>query len=306
MKTTIKELLETANDLDHRESILLLAKAINRPEAYVLAHKEAIVADAGKKRFLRFATARRKHKPIAYIVGNQPFLGYNFKVNGNVLIPRPETERLAEFVLDSISKIKKSGMSKRGTNDSKKTVVIVDVGTGSGCIACSLKKRVPDATVIASDLSPLALSVVKYNCNKLSTDIKIIHSNLFDKRLANELSKKIDSKESVALFIVANLPYLPYSDQGTMQKDVVRFEPKNALFAKEDGMYLIQKCIQQLKLFLLPYPKEKLFWELYFEIDPRQRTDLKKYLRQIFPKAKPLFLKDLCGRERFMKLIQRG
>jgi release factor glutamine methyltransferase len=184
-------------------------------------------------------------------------------------------------------------------------LIVVDVGTGSGCIACSIKKNRPEAEVMASDNSPATLSVVKYNANKLSTGIEVIHSNLFDKKLSSAIARKISSKESVALFVIANLPYLPHSDMGTMQKDVILYEPKNALFADDDGMELIKKCIQQLKKFLTPYSIAKLSWYLYFEIDPRQVKYLKRFMRENFTNTKVKFEKDLCGKERFMISVRR-
>jgi len=292
---TIKKLLSCAHGLDRREALLLLAHVLGVSESYIAVHTEEKPGADKINRFMRLVMRRRKNEPIAYLVGYQPFLNQNFKVNRTTLIPRPETELLTEKIIADM---------KREVKRGKKSVV-VDIGTGSGCIACSIKKTLPEAEVMASDSSPAALSVVKYNANKLSTGVEVIHSDLFDKKLSARVVKKIRIKEGTVLFVAANLPYLPFSDLAAMQKDVINYEPKNALFADDDGMELIKKCIQQLKKFLTPYSASGLGWYLYFEIDPRQVNELKKFAKKNLQDSKIKFEKDLCGRIRFMTAVKR-
>ncbi len=291
---TIKKLLSDAKDLDKREVVLLLAYVLKKSETHVISHDDEVVSDAGVKKFLSLVKRRQKNEPIAYLVGYQPFYGLDFIVNRTTLIPRPETEVLVEKIITDMNREVKR----------KKKLIAVDIGTGSGCIACAIKKNQPKAEVIASDNSPTTLSVVKYNANKLSTALEVIPGNLFGKKMSSALVRKISAKESVALFVVANLPYLPYSDMETMQKNVVKYEPKNALFADDDGMELIKKCIQQLEKFLTPYSASRLSWHLYFEIDPRQVDCLKKFVKGTFKNTKVKFEKDLCGRMRFMTVTR--
>ncbi|MDF1497075.1 MAG: peptide chain release factor N(5)-glutamine methyltransferase [Patescibacteria group bacterium] len=294
--STIKKLLSDANDLDRREAILLLAYAAHVSGTYIAAHMDEQIGEIYAKKFLRLIARRRKNEPIAYLVGYQPFYGLDFKVNRTTLIPRPETEVLVEKIITDMNREVKR----------KKKLIAVDIGTGSGCIACAIKKNQPEAEVVASDNSPATLSVVKYNANKLSTPLELIHSNLFEKKMGSVIARKISNKESVALFVAANLPYLPHSDMDTMQKDVINYEPKNALFAGDNGTELIKKCIQQLEKFLTPYSTAKLSWHLYFEIDPRQVAELKKFVKENLPNAKIKFEKDLCGRVRFMILTRHA
>lgn len=287
---SINELLNKAKELDPREADLLLAYAIGKPVAFIKTNAQESVDEVKAKKFESFVERRLKHEPIAYIMNYQPFCGCDFFVDENVLIPRPETETLVEIVTKDI---------KREEGGDKK-ITVVDIGTGSGCIACSIKKRFNRALVIASDCSPASLSVVKYNDRILSTALKIIHSNLFGTEIAQELESLLLKQKNVALYVTANLPYLPYFEAEGMQKDVINYEPKDALFADDEGMALIKKCIQQINEFLPPYSSTRLSWKLYFEIDPEQSKELRAFAKQVFDEAKIEIKKDLCGRDRFL------
>jgi release factor glutamine methyltransferase len=324
----IKDLLKnSAKGIDEKEAVLLLARAINKTEAHVLAHGDLNVPDKAEKRFKKMTAERMKNKPIAYILGSQPFCGLEFKVNKNVLIPRPETEELVEMAANQIlghssrsipctfpikpKVTTPESKSGRGNQTGRKKslsreVIIVDIGTGSGCIACSLKKMFSNAIVMASDSSPATLSVVKHNDKKLSTGIKVIHSNLFSGQLLNAVSTEIKKLKRVDLHVIANLPYLPYSDKNDMQKDVVDYEPNHALFADDYGMALIKKCMQQLQKFTLPHSTNKLQWTLYFEIDPRQKNILRAYAKYLFIKSRVQIKKDLSGKDRFLIITNHG
>ncbi len=137
--TTIKKLLSDAKDLDKREVVLLLAHVLKKSETHVISHEDEVVSDTGAKKFLSLIKRRRKNEPIAYLVGYQPFYGINFKVNRTTLIPRPETEVLVEKIIADMNREVKR----------KKKLIAVDIGTGSGCIACAIKKNRPEAEVIA-------------------------------------------------------------------------------------------------------------------------------------------------------------
>jgi release factor glutamine methyltransferase len=320
-----KLLQEAGRMIDRKEAVLLLAHAVHKTEAFVLAYGEQNIPKNTAIRFLKMAKDRMRNKPIAYILGKQPFCGLDFKVNKHVLIPRPETEELVLTVADNVNnsvprhttrtllggaKLKQELKSEKGNRNEKKNsrpreVVIIDIGTGSGCIACSLKKMFNDATVFASDNSPTTLSVVKHNDNKLSTGIKVIHSNLFSGALRRAVTKTIAKTKRVDLHVIANLPYLPHSDKDDMQKDVIAHEPKSALFADENGMALIKKCMQQLHEFLLPHPVLQLNSTLYFEIDPRQKSILQSYAKRLFTKSRIQIKKDLSGRDRFLIISNR-
>ena len=322
----IKNLLKQATKkIDYREALLLLAHIMKKDEAFILAHDEQDISIKLEIKYNKMVNARMKNKPIAYILGKQPFCNLNFKVNKNTLIPRPETEQLVDLVtnnIDTYSQINstralqqknKRNVTKKNTEgnvDRKKNqnpqTIIIDIGTGSGCIACSLKHRFPKAEVIASDISPATLRVVKYNNKKLSTNIKVIHSNLFSGVLHKSVEQLIIKlKKRVDLHIIANLSYLPHSDKDNMQKDVIYYEPIVALFADDQGMALIKKCMQQLHDFLLPYSPIDTKWTLYFEIDPRQKSFLKSYAKNLFSNSQIQIKKDLSNKNRFLIISNR-
>ncbi len=160
-----------------------------------------------------------KNIPVQYLLGTQNFYGYDFKVNQNVLIPRFTTELLID-------------LAKTLSFNS-----VLDVCTGSGCIGLTLKKEVPSARVFLSDISKKALKVAKQNSKNLQADVLIVQSDLFEK-----ITSKFD-------LITANPPYLTNGEY--VSKNVV-FEPKIALYAKENGFAVIKKILSDFPKYLNP------------------------------------------------------
>ncbi|MBU2566680.1 peptide chain release factor N(5)-glutamine methyltransferase [Patescibacteria group bacterium] len=301
-KITIQDAVKLPK-IDTKEAEEILAFVIKKDRTFIKSHKDDLIDTSDYKKFQRLTMRRLKNEPLSYIIGSQPFCGSDFKVNPNVLIPRPETEYLVELILKNIKDTKVGEGEKQNLNKSGKELV-VDIGTGSGCIACSISKALPDTQVIASDISEKALSVVKYNNRKLSTGVKVIHSNLLDKKLINFIKKEIDStKDNVLtrITIVANLPYLPSSDAKTMQKDVVDYEPHLALFAGTDGLKLIKKLLLQIKNLKKFTKNQKI--TIWFEVDPRQIAPLLEYAKKTHNGAKIKVYKDLFGRKRFVRIV---
>ncbi len=209
-------------------------------------------------------------EPVQYIIGNVDFYGYNFKVNKNVLIPRFETEELVER---TIKYIKKYFNNK---------IDIVDIGTGSGCIAITLKKEL-NCNMDAVDISSKALEVAKENAKSNNVDINFYLGNLFD-----ELNKKYD-------IIISNPPYIS-KDEEIM--DIVKNnEPHIALYADEKGLKIYKEIIKNAHKYL----KEKNI--LAFEIGYMQGDYLKKYSKKYFKEALIKVEKDLSGRDRFLFII---
>lgn len=164
--------------------------------------------------------------PVQYLTNKAYFMGEEFYVNKNVLIPRPETEILVEKVL-------KFCKNQNG-------IKILDIGTGSGCIACLFAKQLPDSKIFASDISKNALKVAKFNAEKLGIKNKIIfiHSDLFE---------SIDIKEKFDV-IVSNPPYISILEKENLQPEVALHEPYQALFAKDDkGISFYKKIASHSK-----------------------------------------------------------
>lgn len=163
--------------------------------------------------------------PVQYIIGAADFMGHKFRVNKNVLIPRGDTEHLVHRVIDIIS-----------SNGFKK---VLDIGTGSGCIPCSIAMNT-DCDITSVDISPAALEVAKENAKNLNVanKIKFVESDLF----SNLNGEKYD-------VIVSNPPYIP---KGTKLQTEVTFEPELALFAEDDGLEFYKKIIPQAVDYLNP------------------------------------------------------
>lgn len=300
MDMTVAEALQKAQkslkkpgiDLDAAwlEAELLLAFALKKDRTWLVAHKEELLSPSKERAFFRFVARREQHEPIAYILGTKEFCGLSFEVNRQVLIPRPETEGMVDLIGDRTHATR--------PYDSDRTTVL-DVGTGSGAIAVSVKKMLPLAHVIASDVSRRALSLARKNAARIlgsNHGIDFLQGSL----LTREIQARIISKQPKTLLILANLPYLPLSDIQMLEKDVVDFEPRQALFTEEGGNALILKLMKQLARFFAHHP---INTQMIFEFDPPQAKALKILAEKIFPTSTVEVREDGCGRERFLVVI---
>lgn len=209
-------------------------------------------------------------EPVQYIVGNVNFYGNEIKVNKNVLIPRFETEELVEYTISYIKKM------------FKEKINIIDLGTGSGCIAITLKKKI-NSNVSAIDISKEALEVARENAKKNKVEIDFIQNDMLD-----NISNKFD-------VIISNPPYISKNEE--IQDIVRKNEPSLALYADNEGLYYYEKIIKQAKKNL----KEKFI--IAFEIGYMQGDKIKKLAEQNYPKAEVVLKKDLQGKDRFIFII---
>lgn len=208
-------------------------------------------------------------EPVQYIVGNVDFYGYNFIVNKNVLIPRFETEELVDRTIKYV---------KKYLNDN---LDIVDLGTGSGCIAITLKKEL-NCNIDAVDISKDALKVAKENSIKNNVDINFIEGDML-----KPLSKKYD-------VIISNPPYISYNEE--IEDLVKNNEPHSALYAEDEGLYYYKEIIKNANNYL----KEKAI--IAFEIGYLQGAKLKEYASNYFDKV--IVEQDLSGKDRFLFIIK--
>lgn len=213
----------------------------------------------------------KKSYPLQYILGNTNFYGYEFLVNKHVLIPRFETEELVEKTLKLINNL-----------ESKK-IDILDIGTGSGCIAITLKKELKDADIDAIDISKKALKVAKKNA-KLN-EVKI-----------NFIKKDVQKYKTLKKYdlIISNPPYLTKEDDVDTS---IKYEPQKALYAKSSGMYYYEYIIKHFKSNL----KKKSI--LAFEIGMNHKEPLLEYAEKHFPKSHIYVEKDLSNKNRFLFII---
>jgi len=259
------------------------------PVELFLQKKNLIVSPAIYKKFKKIeGDIIEKDLPHQYATGKSWFYGREFYVNKNVLIPRVETELLVEQASNFIKNIKKVATSVRSYSNGKgkpKRFNIIDIGTGSGCIAISLASEIANLKfkIFASDISLGALKIARKNAKKYNGKINFFKSDLLDNP---KLPQKFD-------LVLANLPYLPSTD--IVPKNSIYFEPKIALDGGKDGLSLIKKLILQLPNRL----NEKGLAIL--EIDPRQKEILKDLLDNL-PYLKHKFAKDLNNRTRFLTI----
>ncbi|TDP02535.1 peptide chain release factor N(5)-glutamine methyltransferase [Flavobacterium sp. 245] len=198
-----------------------------------------------------FLNQLKKEVPIQYLLGKTSFYGLDFEVNENVLIPRPETEELVEWIINENKKIDKS-----------KEIKILDIGTGSGCIAISLAKNLPNAKVYAIDVSKKALDTAKRNAINNKVDVTFMLKNILELEI---LKSDYD-------IIVSNPPYVRNLEKAEIKKNVLDFEPHLALFVDDnDALVFYRKIAELAEKNLLENGK------LYFEINQylgKEMTDL--------------------------------
>lgn len=209
----------------------------------------------------------KEHRSPQYITGKAYFRDLELAVDERVLIPRPETEELVDLVLKE---------------NSKADLQILDIGTGSGAIAISLKSARPDWHVTASDISPEALQLAKENSEKNQASLDFIESDVF-----NQISGKFD-------VIISNPPYIAYDDEDEVGVNVLASEPHLALFADEDGFAIYRRIIEGASSHLTENGK------LYFEIGYKQGDGMRRLLAQHFPEKRVRVLQDIFGKDRMV------
>ncbi|MFH1847680.1 MAG: peptide chain release factor N(5)-glutamine methyltransferase [Candidatus Omnitrophota bacterium] len=228
-----RELLEWAQTkIDRLDSELLLSHVLGASRADLYTDNRRHLDEKPAARFRRLVEERASGRPLQYITGEAEFMGLEFKVSKDVLIPRPETELLVEAAVESIRAIREK---KPG-----KPVTVLDLGTGSGNIAISLTKFLPDCTIVSSDVSPLALEAARINArfHGVEDRVQFVESDLF----TGFRSKKFD-------VIVSNPPYIAGTEFDSLSRELY-FEPRLALYGGRDGAYFYRKIISQAPRYL--------------------------------------------------------
>ena len=212
----------------HLDTELLLANTLNLKREWLLAHSGADIAEPEWNKLCQLLYLRSQRCPLAYLPGHKEFYGRDFIVTPDVLIPRPESEQIIEYVKEICA--------------SHSVASLADIGTGSGCLAITAKLECPELQVIAADISPAALAIAEQNANRLlssSTESETTADKIdfVQSDLCSNLSDKFD-------IIIANLPYVRYDDEFVSPE--INFEPSLALFDKDkDGLGLIRKLLHQ-------------------------------------------------------------
>jgi release factor glutamine methyltransferase len=214
-------------DRARQDAETLLLHLLVKNTAWLMAHGDEMLPDDLSLSYSELLERRYQGEPIQYITSVTEFYGLPFRVTPDVLIPRPETEHLVEKVLELAANF----AAPR----------IVDVGTGSGCIAITLAHKLPHVAVTAIDLSAAALAVAKENAKRNGVALRFLEGDL----LAPVAEEKFD-------FVVSNPPYVPAADRATLSVEVREYEPVLALFAGDDGLEVYRRLIPAAFDALIP------------------------------------------------------
>ncbi len=264
-------------------------------ERFILALQPGITLTQEEEQPLFEALTKLKtEKPLQYILGTAHFMDLELQVDENVLIPRPETEELVQWILDDCQKKKQFKMNAERSRSvistplNDRSLKILDIGTGSGCIAIALAKNLPHAKVYALDVSEEALKVAQKNAASNKVDVTFLHQDI--------LEPKIDSKLTFDI-IVSNPPYVRELEKNKINKNVKDFEPDTALFVSDEDPLVFYKAIIDFSENNL---KEN--GSLYFEINQYLGEETKALFNaRNFSEIE--LRKDIFGNDRMLKAI---
>ena len=226
------------------EAGLLLSWLLKKDVGYIYANPEIVLDDEKEKEYLSIVERRGRHEPYAYITGECGFLDYTFYVDPNVLIPRGDTELLAQSALYALGQQPAFFNQDMFRLNKKKQYKVLDIGTGSGCLAVSIAKGHASAFVDAVDISVNALDIARKNAERYGVQEKInfINADFLDKSIV--LSGDYD-------LIVSNPPYIPIKEMPYLMESVRNYEPYNALVAGEDGLIFYHEIAKRAASLLL-------------------------------------------------------
>lgn len=272
LQSAAAQLAAAGCDTPRLDAEVLLAHTLNTNRTWLITHANSRLLSDQQRAFIEQLERRRQREPVAYIVGHKEFFALNFVVSPAVLIPRPETELLVETAL--------------AIAPPNRPLTVVDVGTGSGCIAVSLAKHRPAARLLAVDMSTAALAVAQQNAARHGVQAQITF-------LPGSLLQPVD--EPVDL-IVSNPPYVarPVLQNRRTMPEVRRFEPRSALDGGETGLEIIEPLLAQATKKL--QPGGSLLVEIGFD----QGKTVWQMARHTFPTAQIAIKKDLAGLDRLL------
>ena len=258
-------------ELPQQTLLVLLSHVLEQPQTWILAHSEAALSATQQAKLTALIARLKQGEPLPYLTGRQEFFGLSFEVSPAVLIPRPETELLVETAL--------RWLRLHPAADS-----VLDVGTGSGCIAISLAVHAPVLRVIATDLSAKALSIAQRNAEVHHVEARItcVQADLIPKDLG-----RFD-------LICANLPYVPTSKLAEVNS--LPFEPILALDGGPDGLALIKRCLACAPAHI------RAPGMLLFEIEATTGDAALALACNVFPQAKISLMPDLTGKDRLLTI----
>ncbi|MBI5415091.1 peptide chain release factor N(5)-glutamine methyltransferase [Candidatus Peregrinibacteria bacterium] len=255
-KKSLKKYLQK-DDTPNLDAEVLLADILSVSRTYLFAHGNTSLSQKNLKKYSVLLKKRTFGTPISHLLHRKEFFGLEFYVDEHVLTPRPETEILVEKALEILKNFEKS--------------TILDIGTGSGCIAISLRKYLPAChQMYAIDISEKALKIARKNA-------RLLHASYIIFKKSNLLKNiRLPKNTPCPVLVLANLPYIPKRD--ILPVEVKKYDPKIALLSGNDGLSLYRRFFQELQKF----PCDMCI----FEFSQKQKLKIKKIVLKHFPHAK--------------------
>jgi len=274
-KTNLLQTLSTIYDYREAES---MTRIIFEDVDFLKNRLSNEALNGGQAALLtKIQTRLLAREPLQYVLGEADFYGLKFKVNPHVLIPRPETEELVQWIKNDIIRIAPTGEGKQ----------LIDIGTGSGCIALTLQSALPNLEVTALDVSDLALNIVRENASRLGVKVNLICADILD-------TKSIESLP-IYDYVISNPPYIPIKDKADMHENVLNYEPHLALFVEDADPLLFYRNIAAFAQTHL-----RTGGVLYFEIHEKYATDVKQLLVD-YNFKNIIIEKDMSGKDRMIR-----
>jgi|JFJP01.1.fsa_nt_gi release factor glutamine methyltransferase len=283
--------LETLSDTPQLDSQVLLAHITQKPRAWIISHPEHEIKKEEQAHFDLALKKLEAGEPLPYVLGKWEFFGLEFGITKDVLIPRPETELLVEKAVAWL-KTPSNGQSRHSQR-------VADIGTGSGAIAISIAKHIPNARILATDISPAALQVAKRNAEKLNAQgqIEFVECDLLPK-------SKVENRKSLSSFpnpqpstfdlICSNPPYIPTETLHGLP--IFGREPTLALDGGRDGLTIYRRLLQIAQTRIAPNGI------LLLEIEATLGESVSSLARSSFPDSNIQLYQDLAGHDRLVQI----
>ncbi len=259
------------------EEEILKAHILKLDRSWIITHPEHELSATEQKKYDALLHRFQNSEPLPYILGYKEFYGRKFTVNKHTLIPRPESELIIDIVKNISKKMKHP--------------LIIDVGTGSGCLAITTSLEIPHANVVATDISEKAIEIAKENATRLQTNLHFYSGNLLEpiNTLPSKSTESLVSQKDI--IVMANLPYIPTDEWKTLEPHVKKHEPQTALDGGRDGLDFYRELFTQI-------PNKK--FHILCEIMPDQG----EAFSNIIPSDTHMTIhKDLAGHDRIAHLI---
>lgn len=290
LREELKKIYEEAEASNISNLAIEFITSMSKADRFI--RKEEKISDEQKEQLQHITQRLLNHEPIQYIMNKTWFYGMELYVDQNVLIPRPETEELVHWVINDIKASGKDVFQKKPLEADETTQLkILDVGTGSGCIALALKKTMPKAEVWGCDVSEEALNVARRNSSTLDIRVDFQGMNFLDEA-QQKLLPTVD-------MVVSNPPYVPQKDKEQMKENVLHFEPHTALFVPDNDTLIFYKA-------LAGFGKKRLYanGSMYMEIHEELGSDIINLFQSEGYEVE--LKKDMQGKNRMVKATKNA